>query len=192
MLFLCALPSREWEASMLRELARTIDRAQDAFGRGLAWLMLVMVLVVFTDVLMRYLFRRSYVWAQELEWNLFAITYLMAAGYVMLWDEHVRVDMLYSRLTVRQKAWLDFVLLWVFFFPSVLMVIYTTWPFFRNSLAVWEGSPDPGGIPLRWALKGVIIVAFVILAIQGLSQAIKNYYVARGWEEPESRVKEIH
>ena len=176
---------------MLRELARKIDRAQDVFGRGLAWLMLVMVLVVFTDVLMRYLFKRSYVWTQELEWYLFAITYLMAAGYVMLRDEHVRVDIVYSHLTPRKKARLDFILLMVFFFPSVLMVIYTTWPFFRNSLAVWEGSPDPGGIPLRWALKGVIIVAFAILALQGVSQAIKSYYVARGWEEPESRLKEI-
>ena len=55
-----------------------------------------------------------------------------------------------------------------------------------------EGSPDPGGIPLRWALKGVIIVAFAILALQGISQSIKSYYVARGWEEPESRLKEIH
>ncbi len=177
---------------MLRELARKIDRAQDALGRGLAWVMLLMVLVVFNDVLMRYLFQRTYVWTQELEWYLFAISYLMAAGYVMLWDEHVRVDIVYSRLPVRTKAWLDFVLLWVFFFPSVLMVMYTTWPFFRNALSVWEGSPDPGGIPLRWALKGVIIVAFAILALQGVSQAIKNYYVARGWEDPESRLKEIH
>jgi TRAP-type mannitol/chloroaromatic compound transport system permease small subunit len=104
----------------------------------------------------------------------------------------VRVDIVYSRLTPRKKAWMDFILIWIFFFPSVLMVMYTTWPFFRNSLAVMEGSPDPGGIPLRWALKGVIIVAFGILAVQGLSQAIKNYYVARGWEEPESRAREIH
>jgi TRAP-type mannitol/chloroaromatic compound transport system permease small subunit len=177
---------------MLRELARKIDRAQDALGRGLAWLMLLMVLVVFTDVLMRYLIQTTYVWTQEFEWYLFAFTYLMGAGYVMLWDEHVRVDIVYSRLTPRKKAWLDFVLLWIFFFPSVLMVMYTTWPFFRNSLAVWEGSPDPGGIPLRWALKGVIILAFAILTIQGISQAIKSYYVARGWEEPESRVKEVH
>jgi TRAP-type mannitol/chloroaromatic compound transport system permease small subunit len=177
---------------MLRELARKIDRAQDAFGRGLAWLMLVMVLVVFTDVLMRYLFQITYVWTQELEWYLFAVSYLMAAGYVMLWDEHVRVDIVYSRLSPRTKARLDFVLLWVFFFPSVLMVMYTTWPFFRNSVAVLEGSPDPGGIPLRWALKGVIIVAFAILALQGLSQAIKTYYVARGWEEPETRAREVH
>jgi TRAP-type mannitol/chloroaromatic compound transport system permease small subunit len=177
---------------MLRELARQIDRAQDALGRGLAWVMLLMVLVVFSDVLMRYLFQMTYVWTQELEWYLFAISYLMAAGYVMLWDEHVRVDILYSRFSARKKACVDFILLWVFFFPSVLMVIYSTWPFFRNSFAVMEGSPDPGGIPLRWALKGVIIVAFIILALQGLSQAIKNYYVARGWEEPESRLREIH
>jgi TRAP-type mannitol/chloroaromatic compound transport system permease small subunit len=177
---------------MLRELARKIDRAQDAFGSALAWVILLMVLVVFTDVLMRYLLQTTYVWTQELEWYLFAISYLMAAGYVMLWDEHVRVDIVYSRLSPRGKAWLDFILLWVFFFPSVLMVMYTTWPFFRNSLAVMEGSPDPGGIPLRWALKGVIIVAFGVLTIQGISQAIKTYYVARGWEEPESRLKEVH
>jgi TRAP-type mannitol/chloroaromatic compound transport system permease small subunit len=177
---------------MLRELARKIDRAQDAFGRALSWLILLMVLVVFTDVLMRYPLQTTYVWTQELEWYLFAISYLMAAGYVMLWDEHVRVDIVYSRLSPRGKAWLDFILLWIFFFPSVLMVMYTTWPFFRNSLAVMEGSPDPGGIPLRWALKGVIIVAFGVLTIQGISQAIKAYYVARGWEEPESRLKEVH
>jgi TRAP-type mannitol/chloroaromatic compound transport system permease small subunit len=177
---------------LLRELARKIDAAQDWFGRALSWLMLVMVLVVFTDVVMRYLFQRTYVFTQEFEWYLFAFTYLMGGGYVMLWDEHVRVDIVYSRLQPRTRAWINFVLGFVFFFPSVFLVIYTTWPFFRNSLAVWEGSPDPGGIPLRWALKGVIILAFAILTIQGISQAIKSYYVARGWEEPESRVKEVH
>jgi TRAP-type mannitol/chloroaromatic compound transport system permease small subunit len=57
---------------------------------------------------------------------------------------------------------------------------------------VLEGSSDPGGIPARWALKGVIIIAFAILGIQGFSQAVKNYYVARGWEEPGSRAREVH
>jgi TRAP-type mannitol/chloroaromatic compound transport system permease small subunit len=177
---------------MLRELARKIDAAQERFGRAVSWLMLLMVLVVFGDVIGRYLFNRTYVFVQELEWYLFAIVYLLAAGYTMLWDEHVRVDILYSRLSPRQKAWFDFVLLLVFFFPSCLLVIYTTWPFFVNAWRVLEGSPDPGGIPARWALKGVIIVAFVILLIQGVSQTIKAYWVARGWEEPERRVREIH
>ncbi len=177
---------------MLRELARKIDAFQERFGRGLSWLMLLMVLVVFGDVLSRYLLNRTYVFVQEFEWYLFATIYLMAAGYTLLWDEHVRVDIVYSKLTTRQKARLDFVLYLLFFFPSCLLVIYTTWPFFVNSWRVLEGSPDPGGIPARWALKGVIIVAFAVLLLQGVSQIIKAYYVARGWEEPEARRKEVH
>ncbi len=177
---------------MLRDLARKIDAAQDVFGRGLAWLMLAMVLVVFTDVVMRYAFNRSYVATQELEWYLFAITYLLGGGYVMLWDEHVRVDILYSRLTPRARAWSDLILLFVFFYPSCLLILWTAWPFVRNATAVWEGSPDPGGIPARWALKGVIILAFAVMGIQGLSQVIKNFYWAMGWEAPEIRAKEIH
>jgi TRAP-type mannitol/chloroaromatic compound transport system permease small subunit len=177
---------------MLREIARMIDVAQDRFGRALSWLMLVMVLVVFTDVVMRYAVNRTYVFTQELEWYLFAFTYLMGAGYVMLWDEHVRVDIIYSRLRPRTRAWINFILLFVFFYPSVFLVMYTTWPFFRNALRVWEGSPDPGGIPARWALKGVIILAFAILALQGFSQAVKNFYWAMGWEEPDVRLQEIH
>jgi TRAP-type mannitol/chloroaromatic compound transport system permease small subunit len=184
-------PDRSTE-SPIRRLARRIDAWQDAFGRALSWLMLVMVLVVFSDVVLRYAMNVTSVFTQELEWYLFAITYLLGAGYVMLYDEHVRVDIVYSRLTPRRRAWLNFILMFVFFFPSCLLIVYTTWPFFRNSYMVLEGSPDPGGIPARWALKGVIIVAFVILLIQGISQAIKNYYVARGWEEPENRIKEIH
>jgi TRAP-type mannitol/chloroaromatic compound transport system permease small subunit len=178
--------------SLIRALARRIDAWQDAFGRALSWLMLVMVLVVFSDVVMRYAFNVTSVFTQELEWYLFAITYLMGAGYVMLYDEHVRVDIVYSGLSPRRKARLDFILLFVFFFPSCLLIIYTTWPFFRNAYRVLEGSSDPGGIPARWALKGVIIVAFTVLMIQGFSQAVKNYYVWRGWEEPESRAREVH
>ena len=176
----------------MRELARRIDRFQERFGRGVSWLSLGMVLVVFGDVIFRYLFRITSGATQELEWYLFGIVYLLAAGYTMLHDEHVRVDIIYSKLSPRRKAWFDFVLLLVFFFPSCLMVIYTSWPFVRNAWSVWESSPDPGGIPARWALKSVIIIGFVILMIQGLSELIKRFYVARGWEQPASQVKEVH
>ena len=73
-----------------------------------------------------------------------------------------------------------------------LLLLYTTWPFLRNSFMINEGSPDPGGIPARWVLKSTIIIGFLLLVLQGISQAVKNYYVAKGWEEPEQRVKEIH
>ena len=180
-------PSRLSGRDVLRQLARTIDRWQDAFGRALSWLMLVMVLVVFFDVVMRYAINRTYVFTQELEWYIFAVAYLMAGGYVLLWDEHIRVDILYSRFTPRTRAWMDFALFFVFYFPATILVMYTTWPFFRNSFAVLEGSPDPGGIPARWALKGVIIVAFGIMVLQGISETIKRFYWGMGWEEPRPR-----
>lgn len=176
----------------MRELARRIDALQDRFGRAVSWLMLLMVLVVFGDVISRYALKTTSVFTQELEWYLFGTVYLLAAGYTLLHDEHVRVDIVYSKLSPRRKAWFDFVLLFIFFFPSCLLVIYTAWPFVRNSWAVWEGSSDPGGIPARWALKSVIILGFVILLVQGVSEAIKRFYWAMGWEEPRRHVKDVH
>jgi TRAP-type mannitol/chloroaromatic compound transport system permease small subunit len=73
---------------MLRERARKIDAVQERFGRAVSWFMLAMVVVVFTDVLFRYLFDKSSVFTQELEWHLFGRVYLLAAGYTMLHDEH--------------------------------------------------------------------------------------------------------
>ena len=163
-------------ALALRNIARKIDALDERFGRFVSWIMLVMVLVVFTDVVLRYTFRTSTVWLQELEWHLFGITYMLGAGYTMLYDEHVRVDILYS----------------VFFYPSAIMIIWTTIPFVRDSYRVFEGSPDPGGIPLRFLLKSVIIVGFAVLMVQAFSQTVKNFFWAMGWEQPEGRVKEIH
>jgi TRAP-type mannitol/chloroaromatic compound transport system permease small subunit len=174
----------------VRELARRIDAFQERVGRGVSWFMLALVLVVFTDVVFRYLFSRSFVFVQELEWHLFGLVYLLAAGYTMLHNEHVRVDILYARLSPRRKAWMDFILLWVFFFPSCLLVLYTTWPFVRNSFMVNEGSPDPGGIPARWVIKSMILVGFALLVLQGIAEAIKTFYWARGWETPERRAPE--
>jgi TRAP-type mannitol/chloroaromatic compound transport system permease small subunit len=178
--------------SMLRELARRIDAFQERFGHGVSWFMLAMVAVVFGDVIFRYLFNRSWVFMQELEWHFFGLVFLLGAGYTMLYDEHVRVDIVYARLAPRQKAWVDLILLFIFFFPTSLLIVYTAWPFVRNSFAVLEGSPDPGGLPARWALKSVIIIGYLFLILQGISQAIKNLYWAMGWEEREERVHEVH
>jgi TRAP-type mannitol/chloroaromatic compound transport system permease small subunit len=176
----------------MRELARRIDHFQERFGGGVSWLSLAMVLVVFGDVVSRYTFRVTSGAVQELEWYLFGTLYLLAAGYTLLHDEHVRVDIVYSKLSPRARAWLDFVLFWLFFFPSCVVVIYAAWPFVRTAWSVWEGSPDPGGLPLRWLLKSMIIAGFVLLLIQGVSQTIKSFYRAMGWEPPEPAAAEVH
>lgn len=177
---------------MLRELARKIDAFQEQIGRAVSWLMFAMVVVVFSDVVMRYAFSESSVFTQELEWHLFGLVYLLAAGYTLLYDEHVRIDIFYAKFSPRARAWLDFVMFFVMFFPACLLVLYTTWPFVKASFEVNEGSPDPGGVPFRWAYKGVILVGFGLLTLQGVSQAIKNFYWAMGWEERGQQMKESH
>ena len=177
---------------MLRQLARRIDRFQKRFGEAVSWLMFAMVVVVFTDVIFRYTLRMSSVFVQELEWHLFGTVYLLAAGYTMLYDEHVRIDILYSKWSPRRKAATDFVMSLLMFFPSAIMIVYTTWPFVLHSMQVNEGSPDPGGIPFRWAYKSVIIIGFLLLMLQAFSQCIKNFYWMMGWEERSTRAQEIH
>jgi len=177
---------------MLLRLARKIDAFQERFGRGVSWIMLLMVLVVFVDVLMRYAFNKSSVFTQELEWHLFGVVYLLGAGYTMLYNEHVRVDILYSRWSPRKKAWSDFACYLILYYPSAIMVMVTSWPFVKNSYMALEGSPDPGGVPFRFLLKSVIIVGFALLTLQAISQSIKNFYWAMGWEQPEVRATEIH
>jgi len=179
-------------ALALRQLARKIDALDERFGRAVSWIMLLMVLLVFIDVVLRYVFSTSAVWLQELEWHLFGLTYMLGAGYTMLWDEHVRVDIVYSRWPSRKKAWSDFILYLLFFYPSAIMIVVTSWPFVRDSYLVFEGSPDPGGVPLRFLLKSVIIVGFLILMIQAFSQTVKNFFWAMGWEEREVIAHEVH
>ena len=134
------------------------------------------------DVIMRYLFSITYVFIQELEWHIFAVMFLMAAGYAHLRGDHVRVDIIYAQRSPRTQALIDLVCGIVFLFPTCFLLIYSSIPFVRASFSVLEGSPDPGGLPGRFLLKAAIPVGFALLALQGLSQLVKNFEAAWGEE----------
>jgi len=155
-------------------LSRGIDRVNDWVGRGFRLLTLLMVLVTTVDVLMRYAFHTSYVLVQELEWHLFAILFLVAAGYTHLKGDHVRVDIFYARMSPRAKAMIDLAGSLVFLFPTCFLLVWTSFPFIRASVGVLEGSPDPGGLPGRYLLKMAIPVGFMLLGLQGVSELVKN------------------
>jgi len=155
-------------------VSRAIDRVNDWVGRGFRLLTLLMVLVTTVDVLMRYAFHTSYVLVQELEWHLFAILFLVAAGYTHLKGDHVRVDIFYARMSPRAKAMIDLAGSLVFLFPTCFLLVWTSFPFIRASVGVLEGSPDPGGLPGRYLLKMAIPVGFMLLGLQGVSELVKN------------------
>ena len=92
---------------LLRSLVHWIDQTNDRVGRAISWLTAIMVIVTTSDVIMRYLLNSSYVFIQELEWHLFAILFLMAAGYTHLKGGHMRVDIFYARFAPRTQALVD-------------------------------------------------------------------------------------
>ena len=169
----------------LLKIAKGIDVLNEWVGRGVAWVTLGLVLVIFVDVVMRYLFRTSYVFTQELEWHLFAFIFLIGAGYTLLHDGHVRVDVLYQRLGTKGKAWINLVGVLLFLFPGCIMIIVTSFKFVYTSWAIMEGSPDPGGVPFRFIVKGTIPVGFGLLLLQGTSLGIHSLLQILGIEKTE-------
>jgi TRAP-type mannitol/chloroaromatic compound transport system permease small subunit len=160
---------------LLRAFSRWVDVVNGFVGRVGRILALLMVLVTTVDVVMRYVFRTSFVFVQELEWHLFALLFLIMAGYAHLKGDHVRVDIFYARMSPRARALVDVVCGVLFLFPTCFLLVWTSIPFVRASVAVLEGSPDPGGLPARYLLKLAIPVSFALLALQGASELIKNY-----------------
>jgi TRAP-type mannitol/chloroaromatic compound transport system permease small subunit len=167
---------------ILQAVSRWIDTLNQWVGRGVAWVTLGLVLVVFIDVVLRYLFNMSFVFTQELEWHLFGFIFLIGAGYTLLHDGHVRVDIIYQRLGAKNRAWVNLFGVLFFLIPGCIMVISTSWNFAYNSFSILEGSPDPGGIPFRFLIKGCIPVGFVLLLLQGISLGIHSVLQIAGVE----------
>ena len=164
----------------LKRLCAGIDRINIWVGRFVAWTTALVVVVVFVDVVMRYAFKTSFVFTQELEWHLFAFIFLIGAGYTLFKDGHVRVDIFYQRMSPKAKAWVNLLGVLFFLIPGCLMIIVASQNFVQSSFAVMEGSPDPGGIPYRWLIKACIPAGFVLVFIQGLSLGIKSALVILG------------
>ncbi|MGD8268479.1 MAG: TRAP transporter small permease subunit [Desulfobacterales bacterium] len=149
-------------------------------GNFVAWATALVVVVVFVDVVMRYAFQVSFVFTQEMEWHLFAFIFLMGAGYTLLKDGHVRVDIFYQRASAKTQAWINLIGVLFFLIPGCYMIIATSLNFVYNAWAVMEGSPDPGGIPYRFVLKACIPAGFILVLLQGVSMGIKSLMTIMG------------
>jgi TRAP-type mannitol/chloroaromatic compound transport system permease small subunit len=156
----------------LRPLAAFIEGFIDRIGTLTAWIALVMIGLVATNVLLRYTFSFGSVWAQELEWHLLAALILLGMSHALQRGDNVRVDLFYARYSPRVKRVVDVV--------SALLLIALALAFIQLSLgyveqsrSIMEGSPDPGGIPYRWAVKALIPLGFGLLVLQQLAHLLR-------------------
>lgn len=157
----------------LLAIARGLDALNDLVGRSARWLTVGMVLVQFAVVVLRYIYGTSYIWAQELVIYFHAAVFMLGAGYTLLQDGHVRVDVLYSEVGARARAAIDLAGTLLLLIPSCVVILRYTWDFVAKSWAILEGPMSIGGIPAVFLLKSLIPVFAGLLLLQGVSVAIK-------------------
>lgn len=163
----------------LLALSRLIDRASAAIGQSVAWLIVAAAIISALNAFVR----KAFDWSQnsllEIQWWLFALVFLLAAPWTLAVNEHIRIDVVNSRLSVTQRNIIELIGHALFLVPMAAMIVYTSSIFFSNSLAQNEQSPNAGGLPL-WPIKALIPIAFALLLAQGLSELIKRIAIMRG------------
>ncbi len=168
---------------LLHRLIAVIDSVNRAVGHGVAWLTLGMVLVQFAVVLLRYVFGVGMISLQEgIVW-MHAFVFMLAAGYTLGADGHVRVDIFYREAAPRTKAVIDLAGVVLFLWPVCGLILWMGWPFVANSWAVGEASQETSGLPGLYVLKSVILVMPVLVMLQGLALALRSADVLVHGEE---------
>ena len=173
--------------TLLLRLSRLIDAVNDLVGRSVYWLVLAMVLISAANAIVRKVFNYSSNAFLEAQWYLFSAVFLLAAGYTLLRNEHVRIDVIAGRLSPRAQAWIDILGTLFFLFPMALLIMWLSWPYFVHSYVDGEVSGSAGGLIL-WPARALIPAGFALLVLQGLSELIKRVaFIAGKGPDPVKR-----
>lgn len=163
----------------LLKLSRVIDAVNGQIGKKAAWLILVAVIIATVNAIVRKVFNISSNAWLELQWMLFGAVFLLCASWTLQVKEHIRIDIVNSLLPKRVQQWIELIGHTLFLMPFALLMIYDGIPFFQRSYAINEQSLSAGGLP-QWPAKGLVVIGFVMLAIQGVSEIIKQVAIMRG------------
>jgi len=170
---------RHW----LERIAGFIDGLNEWTGRLIAWLTLAMVLITCTVVVLRYAFDLGWIAMQESVTYLHALVFMLGAAYTLKHDGHVRVDILYRKLSPRGQAWVDLLGALLLLLPVCGFIFWVSWDYVAASWSLLEGSRDAGGLPLVYLLKSAIPAMAALLILQGIAQALRNLLVILGHQE---------
>ena len=154
-------------------IADRIDRLTTLIGRTAAWLVLVIVLLQFALVVARYLFGLGSIWLTETVIYAHAALFMLAAAWTLRAGGHVRVDVFYAEASPRTRAVIDLAGALTLLLPFALVLLWLSLPFAARSWAILERSQETSGLPLVFVLKTLIPVFAVLMALQGIAQAIK-------------------
>ena len=175
--------------SALLQLSKLIDRLNEFVGRNVAWLVLAAVLISAINAAVRKAFNTSSNAFLEIQWYLFAGVFLLAAGYTMLRQEHVKIDVILGRFSKRTQIKVEIFGIVAFLFPFVLAVVGLVWPLVVQAYVSGEMSSNAGGL-IRWPVYALVPVGFALLGLQGVSELIKRVGFLMGLCEDPTKKKQ--
>lgn len=165
-------------------ISRTIDAVTEFIGKAVSWLILVAVLVSAGNAIIRKIFNVSSNSWLEAQWYLFGAAFMFAAAYTLSQNEHIRIDIVYAMFSRRVQHWIDLLGHLLFLMPFVLLMVYYLIPYVLLSYRSGEVSSSAGGL-IIWPAKGILLIGFVLLAAQGISEIIKKIAIMTGnMEDP--------
>jgi TRAP-type mannitol/chloroaromatic compound transport system permease small subunit len=172
-------------ASPLVQIIKTIDGINEWIGRTVSWLTLVMVLITFVIVILRYLFNIGWIAMQESVTYMHALVFMLGGAYTLLHNGHVRVDIFYQGMSHRGQAWANLIGTLFLLLPLCGFICWVSWEYIAASWSVMETSQEAGGIPAVFLLKSVIPVMAALMVLQGISLALSSLLTIMG-AEPDS------
>jgi TRAP-type mannitol/chloroaromatic compound transport system permease small subunit len=163
----------------LLSISKRIDAFSEWIGRWVAWLVLFAVLISAANASMRKAFNMSSNGFLEIQWYLFAAVFLLASGYTLLRQEHVKIDVISGRFSKRTQIWIDIIGICVFLLPFTFMITKLALPLVINAYVTGEMSSNAGGL-IRWPVFALLPLGMLLLAIQALSELIKRIAFLQG------------
>ena len=165
--------------SALLSLSRLIDRLNERVGHVFYWLILLTVVISASNAVVRKVFNYSSNGLLEIQWYLFSAVFLFCAGYALLHNQHVRIDVISGRLSKRAQAWIDILGTLFFLLPMAIMIMYLSWPVFIQAYERNEVSTNAGGL-IIWPARLMVPIGFLLLSLQGISELIKRVAFLQG------------
>ena len=164
----------------MRKFIAAADAINRRVGRAAAWLALAMTAVVFAMIVLSTFFRLGWVWMRETVTYMHGALFMAAAGYTLLRDEHVRIDVFYAKLSPRGKAWVNILGFTLLLTPVCVLILWTSFPYVYESWRVLESSDEASGIPALFLLKTFLLVFPLLMILQGLALAMRGVLVLQG------------
>jgi TRAP-type mannitol/chloroaromatic compound transport system permease small subunit len=165
-------------------ISDVIEGGLGALSWVINWLWAILMLIIVANVTMRYVLRVNYIWIEEVQWHIYAVGFMIGIGYAILHDAHVRVDVLATTFRPRTRAWIEFLSILLLIFPMVYLIIAYALPFVEASYTRGETSSAPGGLANRWAIKGVIVIAFAYIGLAALARFLRVSALLFGLPRP--------